>query len=311
MDIFKYDSFQKLSLEFGIKPDTLAGIIEFTNKYYRTFKIPKRNGQLRIITSPYPALKYIQRYILREILVNEIPSNCATGFVKNRSIKENVNPHIGSKCILKMDLKDFFPSITIDRVISVFVNIGFENKVAYMLARICCLDNKLPQGAPTSPSISNIIAKRLDLRINAMCKKYNLKYTRYADDICISGRYIPYKIISYIENIIKNERFQVNSDKTKLIIGNGKKVITGISISSGKTTLPREKKRFLRREAYCLLQIGIDKYLNEERQYDPIVIERLIGKFNFWNYIEPENQYVIKTIEKLKGYSKYIDSRYS
>jgi RNA-directed DNA polymerase len=292
----------------GIKRKILLYFILFTDKYYREFKIPKRSGKWRQINSPYPALSMVQKWILDNILSSISLNHAAKGFIKNISIKDNVLVHIHNKCLLKIDIKNYFPSIDLPRIISVFLNLGYPHKISYFLAKLCCKDECLPQGAPTSPYLSNIVSKRLDRRLDALSKLCNINYTRYADDMTFSGQYISYKFIDYVYDIINNEGFIPNEKKTKLIIGRGKKVVTGISISDNKMTIPRNKKRSLRKEAHYLLLNGIEKHCEINNEYDPILVERLIGKFNFWKFIEPNNDYVRNTLNRLINYSRELSN---
>ena len=206
-----------------------------------------------------------------------------------------------------MDIKDFFPSINKKRVISVFNYFGYPHDTSYALASLCCLNDSLPQGAPTSPMLSNIISKRLDKRLEALSIKLEMSYTQYVDDISFSGRRIPPVIINYIYKIIQEEGFQLNQSKTKLINRNRKKIITGISISSGIMTIPKIMKREIRKDIYYILKHGLVNHMRYRKQFDPIFVERLIGKLYFWKYIEPKNKYVINSINQLKKYSKDLD----
>jgi hypothetical protein len=135
----------------GIKRKILLYFMLFTNKYYREFKIPKRSGKWRKINSPYPALSMVQRWILDNILTRIALDDAAKGFIKNISIKDNVLVHINKKCLLKIDMKDFFPSITLRRIISIFLNLGYPHKISYFLAKLCCKDDCLPQGGINKP----------------------------------------------------------------------------------------------------------------------------------------------------------------
>ena len=292
----------------GIKKKFMFYFILFTEKYYREFKIPKRNGKWRNISSPYPAILLVQRWILDNILTSIPLAPVAKGFVKNISIKDNVLVHINNKCLLKIDIKDFFPSINLQRIIAVFLNLGYPKNISFFLAKLCCKDNCLPQGAPTSPYLSNVVCRRLDRRLESLSKKCNINYTRYADDMTFSGQYISHKFIEYVYGIVSSERFIPNYKKTKLIIGQGKKVVTGISISNNVMTIPRSKKRNLRKEAHYILLNGLEKHCEFNKTYDPILIERLIGKFNFWKFIEPENQYINHTLGKLINYSAELSN---
>ncbi|OCK50691.1 hypothetical protein BA768_19440 [Chryseobacterium sp. CBo1] len=262
--------FNHLSLLLGIEKDYLAKIANKSALFYHEFHIPKRNGELRIINSPNTILLGIQRWIYQNILSHIQLHESCTGFRKDYNIKHNASKHLNSNVILKMDLKDFFPSINKRRVISVFKNIGYTRNISYTLASLCCKDDSLPQGAPTSPFLSNIIAKRLDRRLNALCQKFNLNYTRYADDLTISGDTISKKLISYISDIINDEGFIVNQDKTRLLYKNNRKIITGISISSDKLTIPKKRKREIRHSIYFIKKYGIFEHVNRQQKVDII-----------------------------------------
>lgn len=126
-----------------------------------------------------------------------------------------------------------------------FHRLGYSTEVSFYLASICCLNECLPQGAPTSPALSNIISIKLDNRMLAFAKKMDLKYTRYADDLAISGEKLPTKFIDYITKIIEDEGFKVNTGKTQLYSGKGKRILTGVSISTDKLKAPKEYKKKL------------------------------------------------------------------
>jgi RNA-directed DNA polymerase len=312
LEVFKDSSFplifdlSHLSLLLGINKQVLSNIINSTDNFYRKFKIAKRIGGEREIASPYPVLKHIQRWILQNILEKIYINECATGFIKKKSILENVNPHLAAPCVLKLDLLNFFPSINLNRVFAIFKRCGYSKKISYFLSKICCLDDSLPQGACTSPYIANIVAKKLDSRLFGLANKFELSYTRYADDLTISGKELPWKIKDYITLIIREEGFFINESKTRLIKGNSKKIVTGISISAKEPKLPRKYKHKLRHEAFVILNMPIEEYKNRVLVLDPVNIERIIGKYQFWFFIEKDNIYVKETLQKLKVLSNSI-----
>ena len=296
--IFEFTHLSKL---LGIEKNYLASIVFNPKYFYHSFTIPKRNGALRTIDSPSDILIYIQRWIYNNILKNISLDESCTGFREGYSIKNNVDKHLNKEIILKMDLKDFFPSICKKRVISVFRNIGYSPKISFILASLCTLENKLPQGAPTSPYLSNIIAKRLDIRLKSLCGKFDLQYSRYADDITISGNRLPKKIINYIEEIIKNEGFEVNKKKTRFLYKNNRRIITGISISSNKLTIPKKNKRNIRQSIFYIKQFGFSNHLKKREISDPIFLERLLGYLYFWKFVEPENKNIKEYISIVKS----------
>lgn len=303
-------NFDHLAALLGVKSFVLARIIINSKSYYYSFEVPKRSGGTRNISAPYAVLLNAQKWVYDHILAKVIIHDNAKGFIKHTSIADNARVHIGAECILKMDIKDFFPSIGFKRVMSVFRNMGYTRKMSYYLSSICCMEGVLPQGAVTSPCLSNIIAKRLDARLSGLASKFNLNYTRYADDFTFSGERINPKIIEYITSIAADEGFVINLNKTNLIKGAKQKIITGISISSGELKIPKKQKREVRKCIYHILTKGLFEHQKHIASQDPIYIERLLGYLFFWKSIEPNNEFVISSIKKLKNYSNELDNTF-
>ena len=208
--------FDHLSLLLQLEKVLLGAMINAPDSFYRHFTIPKRSGGLRAIDAPYPSLRYVQTWIYKNILSKIPVHGCSHGFVEKRSILSNVKPHLGKRYMLKIDLKDFFPSITINQVIQVFKSLGYSSEVAFYLASLCCREKVLPQGSPASPAISNIVAKYLDRRLYRLAKSFGYVYTRYADDIAFSGDVIPTTFIKYVTNIVTDCGFTINKNKVRL-----------------------------------------------------------------------------------------------
>ncbi|MBN2731042.1 MAG: hypothetical protein JXR26_01310, partial [Balneolaceae bacterium] len=152
----------------------------------------------------------------------------------------------------------------------------------------------LPQGAPTSPILSNILNICLDKRLSTLAEKFNYTYTRYADDLTFSGKEIPARFIDYVRNIINDEGYFINEGKTLLQKGNGKKIITGVSISSGNLKLPRKYKRDLRQELYYIDRYGFFGHAKSEGIRDPDYLSKLLGKVSYWLSIESGNEEAIE-----------------
>lgn len=300
-------TFRDLAATLNINIETLTDMVYNIESYYSEFEIPKRKGGSRLILAPYSILLQAQKWIYDNILQTDTPHHNATGFVKGLSIIDNARVHLNSECVLKMDIEDFFPSIPRQRVYYIFKRLGYTQKIAWNLATLCCYGGFLPQGAPTSPVISNLISHKLDRRLSGLAAKFKLTYTRYADDITFSGVNLPSIIINYITEIVEDQGFRVNKKKTQLLIGKRQKIVTGISISSEKMTIPRIKKREVRKHIYHILSKGLLEHQNVIANDDPIFLERLLGYLYFWLSIEPTNPYVIESISKLKNYSKELD----
>lgn len=172
----------------GYDHSTLIGVIQSPKPLYVTYFIPKRKFGYRRIDTPLRSLMEIQLWILERILNQCPPHNAATAFTKKRSIKTNALPHIKQERIISLDVRDFFSSIRDSHVMKVFSGMGYSKSVSAMLTSLTTLNQSLPQGAPTSPAISNLVMVGIDQALFRYALKSNLSYTRYADDITFSGR---------------------------------------------------------------------------------------------------------------------------
>lgn len=278
-----------LSLLVGMEKKEMAYIIFGENrKNYKLVQIPKKSGGHRKISIPCTTLKFIQKWILKNILNKMEVSNFATGFEKNKSIKNNAQIHLNQKCIINIDIADFFPSIDMKKVYKIFRKAGYSKSVSYCLALICTNDNKLPQGAPTSPKLANIYCKQLDYRINGLCQKYHARYSRYADDITISGNKTIKNCLKIVKDIIEEEGFHLNNKKTRIQKNGQRQEVTGLNLNSGKVTIPRKYKRELKQEIYYCKKYGVENHLEHINIKKAFYKEHLYGKAYFINMIEPE-----------------------
>lgn len=275
----------------------------YNNVYYMYtgFRLRKRSGGYRHIARPRKTLMDIQKTIHHKILAPVHIHPTVTGFRKGFSIMDNAQRHLGKDEIIKTDILHFFPSIKKDKVIQVFEKIGYPKHISYVLAELCCLSGQLPQGAPTSPALSNIISYEMDRKLSALSSRYGLTYTRYADDLTFSGSQLkPEQILPAIKKIVNEEGFSINHKKTRYISQGKRKIITGISISSGnKLTLPKAKKREIRKNVHFILSKGLAEHQRFIKSTDPVYLKRLIGYLSFWKTVEPENKFVTDSIRAL------------
>ena len=235
---------------------------------YQKFEIPKRSGQPREICAPNWQLRAVQRRILKSILEPVPVHPCAHGFVPGRSIFTNAAAHVGNALVLKFDLQEFFPTISYARVVGLLTKLGYftnnafyskqddSHRVAPTLARLCVYAEKAshfmnaycPQGAPTSPTISNLICRRLDARCDGMAKKFGGQYTRYADDLTFSFPEESLKVGRFrwwIDQICHQEGFYVNHKKFRMMRRSRRQSVTGIIVNDC-LRVPREKRRKFR-----------------------------------------------------------------
>lgn len=247
--------------------------------HYVTFAIPKRSGGKRLIMAPKRRLKAIQRKLL-ELLVGKLPlSENAHAFRRGRSIRTGAEPHVGKRFVLKLDLKDFFPSVTFARVRGLLIAYGYSFPVATTLAVVMTEAERQPvevdgtvfhvpvgerhcvQGAPTSPGICNALLLRLDRRLAGLAKRRGLVYTRYADDLTFSGeldRATAHKFRCVVNRIVSEEGFVIHPDKTRLMGQGSRQTVTGVVVNQ-TLGLSRQERRRLRAMAHQLSRQNDDE----------------------------------------------------
>jgi RNA-directed DNA polymerase len=273
--------------------------------HYHAFTIPKRSGGLRSIWAPNRRLKQIQRWIHREVVERLPVHGAAHGFLAGRSIKSNAAVHAGATTIVKVDLKDFFPTVTYARVRGVFRKAGYREQVATLLALLCTeaprrvleIDGKthylalgprcLPQGAPTSPGLTNTLCQRLDRRLVGLAKKYGWRYTRYADDLTFSlpvthqGPPRLGALLGGVAMIAAGEGFVVHPDKTRVSRAGGRQQVTGLVVNGEQgPRVARETKRQIRAALHNLAR---GKPLQEGE-----TLSRIAGFIAYIQMSEPE-----------------------
>ncbi|MBB4656112.1 RNA-directed DNA polymerase [Xanthomonas sp. F14] len=237
-------------------------------KKYKSFRISKRNGGEREISAPTSVLKKIQKRIAFGVDGVRKKSLISNGFEKGRSIFDHAQPHKRKSLVITADVKDFFPSINFGRVRGVFLSppFGFNNKVATLLAQLCTDGASLPQGAPSSPSIANVVCVQFDRLLVTLAGKCRCSVTRYADDICFStgmadvpkyiavrkdGNYVPSQALI---KTFKDGGFEINLDKFRVVDGKDA-LVTGLKYRGG-IGLPRKWRRRLRTELNLLRKYG-------------------------------------------------------
>lgn len=221
-----------LPLFLGISPKTIFSIRHRPRKHYRSFPLTKRDGSKRDIDTPRTYLKVIQWWILDNILNHVEVAENIFGFVAGRSAVQNAHYHLGAKHVLNVDIQQFFPSITIDQVRTIFTSLGYTEEVADMLAQLCCLDDRVPQGAPTSPAIANLVLRKLDEQLSQLAEEAGHRYSRYADDLTFSSQVRIEKEFFYlVENAVQIAGFELKAEKTRISGFEGRMEVTGVVIN--------------------------------------------------------------------------------
>lgn len=287
---------------------------------YTKFEIPKKNGNLRTIYTPNNKLKYAQRQLgkhlykthLDYISDRQIDQSISHGFEKNKSIITNARIHKNKKYLLNIDILDFFSSFNFGRVQGYFhksKEFNFSKEVSTILAQLVCYKGSLPQGAPTSPIISNLIFNIVDIRILRLTKKYKLNYTRYADDLSFStnNRIFEKKYISFLEeltNLLENSGFKINKEKTRLQYNSSRQEVTGLTTNK-KINANRTFINKTRAMANSLYQTNNFQINGEDG-----TINQLEGRFSFINQLDWENNRLeYKLTGKIKNSFKGLNCR--
>ncbi len=277
-----------------------------TVSHYIRYQVPKKAGGHRKIAAPMPRLKKVQRAILDKLLSKVKVSDYAHGFTENRSIVTNAKPHINQAIVVNMDLKDFFPTLDYKRVFGMFKALGFSPQQSTVLTLVCTetVEEKikvdgavyyvnegervLPQGAPTSPAITNIICRKMDQRLAGIAKKLGFTYTRYADDMTFSGpkelRSSLNKLMWQVKAVIKNEDFQLHPMKTRIMTTGARKEVTGIVVNE-KASVPRKKLKAFRA---LLFQIEKDGPANKSWGNSPDLLASIEGFARFVYMVDPK-----------------------
>jgi retron-type reverse transcriptase len=236
---------------------------------YQTFTIPKRSGGARKIAAPAGPLKALQKKILRKLLARLKVHEAVRGFQPGQSIVTHALPHVKKAVVVHMDIKDFFPATTAKRVRDYFRRVGWDNQAADLLTKLCTHDGGLPQGAPTSPRLSNLVNYRMDVRLSALAAKLCLgdsipdaakatqategdaiHYTRYADDLTFSfdtdERSAVASVIRVTKDVLADDGYKLHQDKKLRIMRRGdRQMVTGLVVNDG-VQLPRAVRRRLR-----------------------------------------------------------------
>ena len=244
------------------------------DKRYKDFTIPKKSGGVRRISAPMGSLKSILTYLNVIFQAMYEPTEAAMGFIPGRSIADNAAKHVGKNYVFNTDLKDFFTSIHQGRIWKILQLKPFSlnEELASVIAGLCCMqhpegkvDNKgkvigvLPQGSPCSPILTNIVCRNLDRKLLGLARRFNLKYTRYADDITFSSDYNVFQDGSEFMNefvkIVTEQKFEINENKTRLQKSGQRQEVTGLLVNK-KVNIAKEYYRDIRSLLYIWQRFG-------------------------------------------------------
>ncbi|MFK8831084.1 reverse transcriptase family protein [Klebsiella michiganensis] len=280
-------SWSVLSVAIGVSPQFITSLIKNKIKYYRVFTISKGKGKKRrVIEAPRVSLKIIQAWVAYHLSLNEniSLSESAFAFIPGRNgIYEAASKHCGAKWVLSIDLRDFFHTITSVLVSSALVKIGYKADQANKLSDLLTLNQRLPQGAPSSPVISNLVFKSTNLKINELIAGMNVKYTRYADDLTFSSEDEGFDIELLKENVLRvlnSDGWIVAEEKLKISKAPNRLKVHGFLVHEIKPRLTKGYRNKIRAYKH-LLQTG--KVIEGD-------LDKIKGHVNYSAYIDKLNE---------------------
>lgn len=300
-----YTELEDLEQDLGFSAKTLYGLSNNLDKHYRNTFIPKHDGSKRKLSIPDLILKRVQRSIADNILADYPISRYAMAYTKGSSVQKNASLHVGKQKILKLDIDGFFDHITYSRVKDcVFCKENYSEPIRILLTMLCYYKESLPQGAPTSPAITNIIMYDFDEKIGKYCEENNISYTRYCDDITFSGDFDEKAVIFVVKDELRKLGLFLKSRKTAVIPNTKRQTVTGIVVNE-KIGLTKKYKNKIRQEIYCIKKYGIDGHLSkigasDKQQY----LNSLKGRVAFVLQTIPDDEEFLRYKEFLKNVPK-------
>ena len=297
-----YRELSSIEKDLGFSAKTLYGLSNSLEKHYHTVYLPKSDGSKRKLSVPDLILKLVQKSIADNILIQYPISKYAKAYKPGSSIQKNARPHVGKKKILKLDIEGFFDHILYSRVKdTVFYEEKYSESIRILLTMLCYYNDSLPQGAPTSPAITNIIMYDFDETVGAFCNEKNIAYTRYCDDMTFSGDFDEKEIISFVKNELFKFCLHLNNRKTAVISASKRQVVTGIVVNE-KMNVTKDYKKTIRQEIYYIKKFGLDEHLkrlgiSDKQQY----VLSLKGRIAFVLQTIPNNCEFIE-------YKNFLDS---
>ncbi|MBD8662697.1 RNA-directed DNA polymerase [Rhizobium sp. CFBP 8752] len=279
---------QHLSHLVGYSEQFLFSVSASPVHFYREYKIAKKSGGLRTLNEPLPTLKAVQKVIVHDIFRDVEPHKAAKAFRKNHTLRGNAVIHRRRPFMLKVDIKDFFSNIDQHAIYTLFYETGYTEQVARLLTGLCTLNGCLPQGAPTSPMLSNLAMRSFDNAVFEHCVQNEIFYTRYADDMTFSAVDERVRnIIPFIRSELKKCRLQINEKKTSFSGTGARKYLTGVVVNERLNILKEDRKN-LRQEMYYIRKFGINGHLRKTENHSSNYIDRLAGRLNFAFFITKE-----------------------
>jgi retron-type reverse transcriptase len=259
-----YRELSSIEADLGISARTLYRLSNNIGKHYREKQIPKSDGTMRSLSVPDEILKKVQRAIAERLLVYEPVSVYAKAYRIGGTPIANASPHVGKGQILKLDILHFFDSISYSSVKEkCFPEKKYAEQIRILLAMLCYHGDSLPQGAPTSPAISNIVMRDFDIEVGNWCAERKIAYSRYCDDMTFSGDFDEKEIIALVKKELKGLGLFLKDSKTKVVTSEKRQTATGIVVNE-KINLTKEYKKKIRQEMYYIKKFGLENHAKNQ-----------------------------------------------
>lgn len=298
-----YREISSLCQDLGYSARTLYSVSNTVEKHYHAVELMKSNGEVRLLRVPDKLLKSIQKRIADVLLLQETISCYAMAYRIGGSTSRNASVHVGKKKILKMDIRKFFDHITYPMVKErVFKADKYSESIRILLSVLCVYIHRLPQGAPTSPAISNIIMREFDEIVGNWCNEKGIAYSRYCDDMTFSGDFEEKEIITFVDRELRKNGFFLNHKKTVCLHEGQRKEVTGIVVNE-KISVPAYYKKKIRQEMYYLNKYGVESHVAKvvnDQNIDKY-ISGLLGRVNYVISVESHNEEMIGYRNILSG----------
>jgi RNA-directed DNA polymerase len=276
--MFDIETKAQLAKLLAVGPWEIDEVLTHRHRYYRSFKREKEDGTFRTLRAAQGPLKLLQAKVKTHILDLVRLPDCVHGGVRGRSVITNAIPHLRKQVVFCLDVKDFFPSVDARRVRSTFEGLGFSSDVAQLLTDITAWENQLPQGAATSSGLANLAMTRVDVRLQSLANQHGFSYTRYVDDLTLSGSERILDFRRLIQRVVLEEGFLIRQEKLRTMHSGMRQVVAGIVVNR-KPNLTREQRLLIRRELLDFRQ---------SRGRVRVLGAGLRGKLSWLSHVNPE-----------------------
>ena len=287
-----YRELSSLEKDLGLSAKTLYTLSNKIFRHYRKVRIPKDNGEFRELSVPDDFLKAVQRKIADNLLSREEISAYATAYRLGGSTLRNAKPHVGKPMVMKLDIRGFFDHCIYTLVkAKAFPAEKYSEANRILLTLLCVYKEALPQGAPTSPAISNILLRDFDNVVGQWCNQRNIAYTRYCDDMTFSGQFDHRQVKALVKTELKKLGFFLNDKKTVVLKSGQRQSVTGIVVNE-KPQTPASYRRKLRQELYYCRKFGFYDHIRSQGLNISVDTYKaqLVGRVNYALSVNPKDQ---------------------